>query len=138
MGKTYRIGDLSRISGVNVETIRYYERIGLIAPPPRLPSGYRHYDDRAVRRLRFIRRGRELGFGIDEIRTLLQLAGHPEQPCDQADALARDHLQDVEARIADLEAMRDELSRLVDCHAETVGHCRLLEALDPDNDSLSA
>jgi len=130
MGKHFRIGDLSRISGVNVETIRYYERIGLIAPPPRSPSGYRRYDDGAVRRLRFIRRGRELGFGIDEIRTLLQLAGHPDQPCDQADALARAHLQDVEARIADLKAMRDELIRLADCHAETVGNCRLLEALD--------
>lgn len=132
--QSYTTGALSRKTGVNHETIRYYERIGLLPEPPRSPAGYRRYDDRAVRRLRFIRRGRELGFGIEAIRNLLQLADQPERPCHEADQLAREQLNDVEARIADLEAMRDELARLAACDSDTAGHCRLIEALDSGND----
>ncbi len=124
------ISALSRESGVNLETIRYYERIGLIPAPPRSAGGYRRYDDTAAKRLRFIRRGRKLGFGIEEIKTLLQLAGQPEQPCHEADQLAKAHLQEVEAKIADLLAMRDVLAGLVGCQSNSAEHCKLIEALD--------
>ncbi|MCP8690000.1 MerR family DNA-binding protein, partial [Marinobacterium sedimentorum] len=112
MAESYTIGQLSKASGVNLETVRYYERIGLLPAPQRAANGYRRYTDAAARRLRFIRRGRELGFGIEAIRTLLQLANHPQEPCHEADQLTRAHLQDVEAKIADLQAMRQELVRL--------------------------
>jgi DNA-binding transcriptional MerR regulator len=123
------IGALSRQSGVNVETIRYYERIGLLPVPPRAASGYRRYDGGAVARLRFIRRGRELGFGIEAIRTLLQLADHPELPCAAADQLAQAHLAEVDARIADLQAMRAVLTEITCCDSRSAAHCRLIEAL---------
>jgi DNA-binding transcriptional MerR regulator len=130
MSQGFTIGEMGRESGVNPETIRYYERTGLMAVPPRSASGYRRYDDTAVKRLRFIRRGRELGFGIEEIKTLLQLADHPEHPCREADSLARAHLAAVDARIADLIAMRDVLAKLVGCQSHTAEHCRLIETLD--------
>ncbi|UTW10734.1 MerR family DNA-binding protein [Marinobacterium rhizophilum] len=132
MAQGYSIGKLSAVSGVNLETVRYYERIGLLPAPQRAANGYRCYTDAAARRLRFIRRGRELGFGIEAIRTLLQLADHPELPCGEADQLTLVHLRDVEARIADLEAMRQELIRLSGCDSDRAEHCRLIEALDRD------
>ncbi|PHV10003.1 MerR family transcriptional regulator [Chitinimonas sp. BJB300] len=130
MSTHYRIGELGQVAGVNQETIRYYEKIGLLPSPGRSPSGYRHYDEKAAKQLRFIRRGRELGFSIEEIRTLLQLAAHPEQPCGEADSLTRQHLAEVEAKIADLMAIRDALSKLSHCPSQTTEHCRLIEALD--------
>lgn len=133
MSASYTIGALSKQSGVNTETIRYYERIGLLPVPPRSGSGYRRYDVAAAQRLRFVRRGRELGFGIEEIRTLLQLADHPQAACNEADALARQHLAEVEAKIADLEAMREVLGRLAGCNSQSAEHCRLIEALDQRN-----
>ena len=130
MSSEKTIGVLSRESGVNLETIRYYERIGLIPAPPRSSSGYRCYDDEALKCLRFIRRGRELGFGVEAIKTLLQLANHPEQPCHQADQLAKAHLAEVEAKINDLLAMRDVLRQLTACESQSAEHCRLIETLD--------
>lgn len=96
MEEHYTIGTLSRAAGVNVETIRYYEKIGLLKAPLRASNSYRYYDHAAMQRLQFIRRGRELGFGIAEIATLLELADHPERPCCEADQLAQTHLWDVE------------------------------------------
>lgn len=130
MSKPLTIGALARASGVNLETVRFYERSGLLPEPQRSASGYRHYQDQDVRRLRFIRRGRELGFSLEEIRSLLDLAAHPEHPCDAADRMAREHLDAIEARIRDLQNMRAELGKLVDCHSGHAEHCRLLEALD--------
>lgn len=130
MSRRRTIGALSRESGVHLETIRYYERIGLLSAPPRSASGYRCYDDAAAQRLRFIRRGRELGFGIGEIKTLLQLADHRHQPCREADRLAQAHLIEVEAKIADLIAMREVLAQLARCQSATAEHCRLIEALE--------
>jgi len=124
------IGALSREAGVNLETIRYYERIGLIPEPGRSASGYRLYGEDAARRLAFIRRGRELGFTIEEVRNLLQLAAHPDSPCHEADRLVREHIALVEARIRDLQALHTELRKLAGCESSQAGHCRLLEALD--------
>ncbi|WP_148714615.1 MerR family transcriptional regulator [Chitinolyticbacter meiyuanensis] len=130
MASAISIGRLGKAAGVQPETIRYYERIGLLAPPARTASGYRHYDAAAVQRLRFVRRGRELGFSIEEIRTLLQLADHREQPCGQADDLVRQHLAEVAARIADLQALQAALSRLNECSSDNAEHCKLIEALE--------
>lgn len=130
MNQEYTISKLSKESGVNLETIRYYEKIGLLPKPPRTASGYRRYDESAIKRLRFIRRGRELGFSINEIKTLLELADHPEQTCSEADKLARMHLTEVETKIKDLIAMRNVLTELVACQSNTAEHCRLIETLD--------
>ena len=130
MSKPLTIGVLARDSGVNLETIRFYERSGLLPAPQRSPSGYRHYQEQDVRRLRFIRRGRELGFSLEEIRSLLDLAAHPESPCASADQMVREHLDAIETRIRDLQNMRAELSKLAGCHSGHAEHCWLLEALD--------
>lgn len=130
MGKPMTISALSRESGVNLETIRFYERSELLPAPKRSASGYRHYDDVDIRRVRFIRRGRELGFSLEEIRTLLGLASQPQSSCAEADQLVQEHLQAIEARIRDLQSMKAELSKLAGCSSEHAEHCRLLEALD--------
>ena len=130
MLEKYTIGALSRESGVNLETIRYYEKINLLNKPSRAVNGYRHYDESAIKRLRFVRRGRELGFGITEIKTLLELADHPEYPCKEADQLAKTHLAEIETKIKDLQAMQEVLTKIVACQSNTAEHCRLIETLD--------
>ncbi len=123
------IGALSKATGVNVETIRYYERIALLPAPDRTPAGYRQYGPDHVRRLSFIRRGRDLGFSIDAIRALLRLAEHPENPCQDADHLASDHLAEVERKIEELTRLRDALHDMTHCHAARVAECRIIDAL---------
>lgn len=124
------IGTLARQTGVKVPTIRYYEAIGLLPEPERTASNRRLYGQRERDRLAFIRHARDLGFEIDAIRTLLQLAAHPDQPCAAADSIARRHLTDIEARIARLVALRDEIARMVEHHHHgTVGVCRVIEVL---------
>lgn len=126
---TFSIGSLSQLSGVNVETIRYYEKVGLLAATPRASNGYRQYGHASVERLAFIRRGRELGFAIDEIRELLTLADHPGRPCSDADRMTRAHLDEIEGKIRDLKRMRRVLKQVVDCAGRTMEHCELLQAL---------
>lgn len=124
------IGEVSKRSGVKIATIRYYEGIGLLPVPPRTQGNRRTYSTADLQRVRFIRHGRELGFGIDAIRQLLALAGLPEEPCDEADAIARAHLADVEDRIARLVALRGELKAMVEqgLHG-SVAVCRVIEVL---------
>ncbi|HIJ62130.1 MAG TPA: helix-turn-helix domain-containing protein [Rhodospirillaceae bacterium] len=123
------IGDLAKVSGVKVETVRYYERIGLLAPPERTDAGYRRYQKEAIRHLSFIRRGRGLGFTIDEIRVLLKLAEHPDQACADANRLAVEHLVGVQQKIEDLTRLRDELLRISQCEGHVVAECRIIGAL---------
>ncbi|MDA8229779.1 MAG: helix-turn-helix domain-containing protein [Magnetospirillum sp.] len=132
------IGALSKETGVNVETIRYYERIGLLPAPERKASGYRQYDAAHVRRLSFIRKGRDLGFPVEAIRALLRLAEHPEQPCADADRLAAGHLAEVERKIAELGRLRDELRKMVSCDAGCVAECRIIDALASSGDRREA
>jgi MerR family transcriptional regulator, mercuric resistance operon regulatory protein len=109
-----QIGELSRRTGCHVETIRYYERIGLLPHPLRSASRYRLYDARDVRRLTFVRRARELGFTLDDVRVLLTLSRDgSEDPCGEVRKLAADHLVEVRAKIADLHAMERVLSDAV-------------------------
>ncbi|WP_047396039.1 helix-turn-helix domain-containing protein [Chitinibacter sp. ZOR0017] len=121
---------LAQASGVHAETIRYYERIGLLPAPPRAANGYRRYGADAVTRLGFIRRARELGFAIEDIRGLLDLAAHPDAPCRDADALVQRQLEAVAARIRDLQALHSALQTLAGCDSDAAGHCRLLETLE--------
>ena len=129
-GSIVSIGDLSSATGVAVETIRYYERIGLMPSPPRTRSNYRSYDDGHGTRLSFIRRSRDLGFTVEEVRALLDLADRTEHDCQEVDALARRHLDEVESKIRDLELLRSELHDMIDhCGRSTVADCRIIRAL---------
>ncbi|MHA6493500.1 MerR family DNA-binding protein [Pseudomonas borbori] len=130
MGRPLTISALSRESGVHLETIRFYERSELLPVPKRSASGYRHYDQGDIRRVRFIRRGRELGFSLDEIRDLMALASRPQSSCAQADQLVQEHLLTIDARIRDLQMMRVELEKIAGCNSDQAAHCRLLEVLD--------
>lgn len=130
MSKTYSIGELARASACKAETIRYYERIGLLPPPDRRPSGYRSYGDADLQRLRFVRQGRALGFPLDVVRRFLALADRPNEDCAAADRLCSSQLQDVRAKIAALQRLETELSRmLVQCRGGRVADCRVVEAL---------
>lgn len=123
------IGVLGRATGVNIETIRYYERIGLLPEPSRTKAGYRQYGEDHLRCLHFIRRGRDLGFSIEAIRELLRLAVQPDYPCRDADRMAVEHLAEVERKIVELERLRKALSEMTNCHAHTVAECRIIDAL---------
>jgi len=125
-----KIGELSRATGTNIETIRYYERIGLLPPPARTDANYRSYDGAHRARLSFVRHSRDLGFTIEEIRSLLDLSDHPDRDCGEADRIATRHLQQVEEKIAQLSLLRDELQRIVGrCRGGLAGDCRVIEAL---------
>ncbi len=130
--ETMTIGRLARQVGVGVETIRFYEREGLIPEPPRTFSGYRKYPTEAVTRVRFIRRAKELGFTLREIRELLELRTGPDVTCDVVRERARAKIADIEGRIRTLEAMRRALERLAaDCPASgPVEQCPILAALE--------
>src|SRR5437899_2966601 len=99
--KNVQRGELARRCGSNLETVRYYEKIGLMPQPPRTEGGYRVYDADHERRLKFILRGRELGFSLDEVRQLLRLVDERDQPCSEARDLAAAHLEDVQTKIDD-------------------------------------
>jgi Cu(I)-responsive transcriptional regulator len=125
-----KIGELSRATGTHIETIRYYERIGLLPAPSRTAANYRSYGDTHRARLAFVRHSRELGFTIEEIRSLLDLSDHPERDCADADRIATRHLEQVEEKIAQLSLLREELSRIVGrCRGGIAGDCRVIEAL---------
>lgn len=127
------IGELAQAVGTKTETIRYYERIGLLSPPPRTAGNYRDYSAAHVSRLSFTRRARDLGFSIEQIRTLLDLANQTDQSCEAVDAIAREHLADVKRKLADLSALRRELDSLIgQCRHGTIAECRILDALAPD------
>jgi MerR family transcriptional regulator, mercuric resistance operon regulatory protein len=127
------IGVLAKRTGCKIETIRYYEKIGLLPPPARSGAGHRIFDADQLRRLRFVRRARGLGFALDEVRALLRLADGPQRSCAQARGITEGHLADVRARIADLKAMERVLSDTVRlCADGTKPTCPIIEALSRD------
>lgn len=129
---TLSIGELGRRAGAKVETIRYYERIGLLPAPARTEGNYRAYGEAALNRMSFIRRARDLGFSIEQVRDLLALSDRRDQSCATVDELTRVHLAEVERKIADLEALRRELSALLSqCRQGTISTCLIIEALAP-------
>lgn len=126
----YSIGMLSRETGIKVPTIRYYEQVGLLPEPARSAGNQRRYDRAARDRLAFIRHARDLGFPLGDIRELLDLAGHPDQPCTAADQIAARQLRTIKARIRRLTLLRDELTRMLrDCAAGQIADCRVIEVL---------
>jgi DNA-binding transcriptional MerR regulator len=127
------IGQVGAATGTKVETIRYYERIGLLPKPDRTSGNYRSYPSELVHRLAFIRRARELGFAIEDVRELLDLAGHSERPCAGIDQIAARHLTMIEAKIATFKRLRRELrDTLAACAGGRVAECRVVQALSPD------
>lgn len=127
---TFAIGVLSDRSGVNVETVRPYERVGLLAKPARSAGGYRLYQPADAERLCFIRRARELGFSLDEVRRLLGLADQKSQSCHRVHAIAVEHLKEVRAKLADLRRMERVLGMMVKaCAQGTMPACPVLATL---------
>lgn len=126
------IGALSRLTGVNIETIRYYERIKMLPAPPRTASGRRVYGPHEARILAFIRRSRELGFSLDQIRTLLRLGGPEKASCREVRAIAAHHLEDIRAKLGDLKKLERLLARTVArCSGKVAPECPVLDILDP-------
>ena len=124
------IGALSRHTGTNIETIRYYERVGLLPAPARSPGGYRMYSTDHLKRLNFIRRARALGFSLAEVRKLLTLADQRRRPCAEVRVVAAAHLEDVKGKIADLRQMERVLKETVArCAAGRGSHCPMIDTL---------
>lgn len=126
----FPIGELSRRTGVKVPTIRFYEQIGLMPPPQRTESNQRRYRQAEADRLNFIRHSRALGFEVEDIRALLTMTAEPQASCHQADSIARSHLSEIDRRIAKLQALREELTRMIEeCGHGRICDCRIIEAL---------
>lgn len=129
-----KIGELAKATGTKVETVRYYEASGLLPKPARTQANYRDYELSHLERLMFIRRSRDLGFTLKSVRELLTLADENEEPCGAVDEVASAHLLAVEQKIADLTALRDELSLMLQCSGDgTVGDCRIIASLASTN-----
>ena len=124
------IGALSKQTASKVETIRYYEQMGLLSAARRTSGGHRLYDQPHVKRLTFIRRARALGFSVAEVRTLLTLADQRRRPCAEVRTVAVIHLADVKGKIADLKAMERVLGETIArCDAGSGSHCPMIDAL---------
>lgn len=125
------IGVLSEGTGVNIETIRYYERIGLLPAPPRSAGRHRLYEDSHRQRLVFIRRARELGFSLEEVRALLGLGGGHDLTCGEVRALTHHHIAAIREKVRDLKRLERILSDLAaQCKADKVPACPILDALN--------
>jgi MerR family mercuric resistance operon transcriptional regulator len=125
------IGELSRLTGVNIETIRYYEKIKMLTPPARTGGGRRVYGPTETRVLAFIRRGRELGFGLEDIRALLALGAPGKASCADVREIAAHHLDDIRSKIADLRKLERLLAKTIaQCSGRRVPDCPVVHILD--------
>ena len=130
------IAEAADRAGVNPQTLRYYERRGLLRPAGRRSSGYREYSTDDVKVVRFVKRAQELGFSLDDIAGLLALRGPQSGRRERVRRIAEERLVDLEARIRDLQQMRQALGRLVrTCHAGSTPDCPIIEALEPDQEA---
>jgi MerR family mercuric resistance operon transcriptional regulator len=127
------IGQVARRSAVNIETLRYYERRGLIPEPPRQASGYRQYDPQVVQRIQFIKRAQELGFTLKEISELLALRVDPDTTCEDVRRRAEAKIADIEEKVRSLQRIKKALAELTAaCSGRgPTGECPILEAMDP-------
>lgn len=131
MPRALSIGEVAGEAGVNVQTLRFYERRGLLAEPPRRASGYRDYPPDSVSRVRFIKRAQELGFSLAEVEDLLRLRDDPAIPCRRVRSTAEAKMTEIDAKLRHLRAMRSALAALVkSCAENRKHHCPLLEALE--------
>ena len=126
------IGEAAKLSGVNIETIRYYEREGIVPAADRSANGRRLYDAPAITRLRFIRRCRDLGFSISDVRALLDLSNNSSKHCDDVHAISERHLLDVRERLSDLRELETALSELVQACVDAQSECPTLKQLFAD------
>jgi Cu(I)-responsive transcriptional regulator len=135
MVKWPSIGEVAKATGIKVVTLRYYEQLGLVPAPARTAGNYRAYSENDLRRLRFIRRCRDLGFTLDQVRELLRLSSQKNQECSEVDRITRRHLTDVEAKIADLKRLSKVLRRISSrCRGDgLIADCRIIEALSPES-----
>jgi len=130
MAPQLTIGRVAEATGCKVQTIRYYEEIGILPPPDRSAGNQRIYQRDHIDRLIFIRHARELGFPLNAIRALLSLGDDPDQSCQAADAIARDQLAEVEQRLARLQSLKGELERMIEqCRGGRISDCRVIEVL---------
>ena len=130
MSAALTIGAMARETGTKVETVRYYERIGLLPQAGRSPGGQRRFAPDHLKRLNFIRRARGLGFSLDEVRTLLNLADKSEESCDEVRRIALEQLDQIAHKIGDLRSMQTVLSDMAArCVGDTVPDCPILDAL---------
>ena len=124
------IGDLSKRTGCKVQTIRYYEEIGVMPIAARAHNNRRLYNDIHVSRLMFIRHSRSLGFTLDDIRDLLKLTDQPDHTCAEVDQIARNHLRNIQKKIGALTTMEKEMKRMISqCQGEKISECRIIDAL---------
>jgi MerR family transcriptional regulator, mercuric resistance operon regulatory protein len=129
--RQFTIGNLSELTGVNVETIRYYERTNVLPAPPRTDNGRRVYQSTDVRILAFVRRARELGFSLDDVRTLLRLGGPEKASCREVRRIATHHLDDIRRKMADLRKLERLLAKTIaQCTGTTAPDCPVLDILD--------
>ncbi|PZR93600.1 MAG: MerR family transcriptional regulator [Hyphomicrobiales bacterium] len=133
MDSRLTIGELAKETGTKVVTVRYYEQAGLLPVPPRTAANYRAYGADHLHRLRFIRRCRDLGFTLDQVRDLLRMSSQEDQPCAEVNRISGEHLTEIERKVADLTRLADELRRInARCQGSgTVADCRIIEALSP-------
>ncbi|MBT3532939.1 MAG: helix-turn-helix domain-containing protein [Rhodospirillaceae bacterium] len=124
------IGGLSKRTGVNLETVRYYENIGIMPKPPRSAAGHRRYDEEHLKRLTFVKRSRELGFTLKEVRALLALVDGGDYSCGEVHELTLNHLHEVRQKIADLQRLEATLADISDqCADGTIPDCPFIETL---------
>lgn len=129
MNKFFKINELSKASGVNLETIRYYEKLGLITAAQRQKNGYRIFNEKQLIQLRFIKTCRSIGFSLEEIKQLCLLQEDPNNQCQIADDLAEKHLQQVLYQIEQLQQVKQFLEQLVGCKEHDVAHCQVIKAI---------
>ena len=134
MASDFMIGELAKRTDTKVQTIRYYEDIGVMPKATRAANNRRLYDETHLERLTFVRHSRELGFSLDDIRNLLELSDQPDRPCEEIDAIARAHLDSVESKIASLQVLQEELKRMINhCSGGDVSDCRIIQVLANHN-----
>jgi DNA-binding transcriptional MerR regulator len=134
MKEPLTIGALARSTATNIETIRYYEKIGLLPAPARTAANYRAYGPDHLARLSFVRRSRDLGFSIEAVRDLLRLSDQKRRDCASVGAIACEHLAQIDRKIADLTSLRRELQRLMtQCGNGRIDSCRVIETLGPSS-----
>lgn len=134
-----KIGELARAAGTKAETIRYYEREGILPAADRTHSNYRDYSPRHLAALTFVRRARQLGFGMAQVRQLLALSDGADKPCEDVDLLVEKQIEEVDRKIADLSALRGELTQMLyACNGSKIGECHVVESLTRGQDIQSA
>ena len=138
MKDCYSVGEMARVGNCQVQTVRYYEKIGILPKAQRSAGNQRIYTASHIDRLKFIRHSRELGFSLDQIREILAISDNPDHSCQEVDQIARSHLLEVESKISRLNDMRIELKRMVtQCSGGQVATCRIIEILSDHSLCLS-